>query len=73
MSQTMIAVVGVALLVSAAMWLSLRATTGSDLTVLPLYCRRRVRWWQANSRYVYLACAVAAVAGVAIELGRRVG
>ena len=47
MAQSILPLAAVALLVSAAMWLSLRATTGSDLTVLPAYCRKRVLWWPA--------------------------
>lgn len=70
MSQTMLPLAAVAVLVSVALWLSLRATAGSDLTVLPPYCRKRVQWWQANSRYVYLACALVGVLTVLVELRR---
>lgn len=70
MSQSMLALTGIALLVSSAMWMSLRASTASDLAVLPAYCRKRVLWWQSNSRYVYLACAAVCVVTVLVELHR---
>jgi hypothetical protein len=67
-SQSMLVLAAIALLVSSAMWLSLRATTGADLTVLPGYCRRRVQWWQANSRYVYLLCGTTTAITVVVAL-----
>jgi hypothetical protein len=67
-SQSMLVLAAIALLVSSAMWLSLRATAGADLTVLPGYCCRRVQWWQANSRYVYLLCGTATALTVVVTL-----
>ena len=68
MSQSMLALAGIALLVSSALWLSLRVTTESELVVLPAYCRKRLHWWQANSRYVYLLCAALGGLTVVLEL-----
>jgi hypothetical protein len=44
------------------MWLSLRAVPMSDLDVLPVRCRRRIRWWQLNARWLYVSCAALAAA-----------
>ena len=70
MSQSMLALDGIAVLVATAMWLSLRLSTGLDLAVLPAYCRKRMQWWQANSRYVYLLCAAIGVLTLLLELRR---
>jgi hypothetical protein len=52
----------IAVVVPAAMWLSLRAVPMSDLDVLPVRCRRRIRWWQLNARWLYVSCAALAAA-----------
>lgn len=54
-----------AILIAAVTWLSLRLVPMSELDVLPARCRRRIRWYQVNARWVYLCCAaLAAGAGL---------
>ena len=53
------AVLVTAVVVAAGMW-SLRVVAMSDLDGLPARCRRRIRWWQLNARWVYVCCAVVA-------------
>jgi hypothetical protein len=58
-----LALLGIAAVVAAAMWLTLHAVPMSSLDVLPARCRRRITWWQLNARWVYACCVVLAVAG----------
>ncbi len=55
-----LALLAIAVVVAAAMWLSLRVVPMSELDVLPVRSRRRIRWWQLNARWVYACCAVLA-------------
>jgi hypothetical protein len=57
-----LALLAIAVVVPTAMWLSLRVVPMSDLDVLPVRCRRRIRWWQLNARWLYVGCAVIAAA-----------
>ncbi len=68
MAQIVLALTGLALLVTAGMWASLRIAAVSDLAPLPASCRRRLHWWQVNARIVYVGCAVLAVFCVAVHL-----
>lgn len=66
MTQSMLGLAGTAMLVAAALWLSLRMAATSDLHMLPVSCRRRLTWWRVNSRVVYLLCgALVAAAAIA--------
>ncbi len=55
-----LALLAIAVVVAAAMWLSLRVVPMADLDVLPVRSRRRIRWWQVNARSVYACCLVLA-------------
>jgi hypothetical protein len=68
MSRSLFALIAIAAMVPASLWCSLRTAAASDLTVLPVSCRRRLLWWQRNAHYVYLGsgCLVALVALVQV-------
>jgi hypothetical protein len=51
---------GLAVVVAAAMGLALRAVPRADLNVLPERFRRRITWWQLHVRWIYACCAVVA-------------
>lgn len=68
MMQSMVGLAAIALLVAAAMWLSLRMAATSDLQVLPASCRRRLTWWRVNSRVVYLLCGALVAAALIAQL-----
>jgi hypothetical protein len=68
MPQTMTALTGVALLVSASTWISLRAISTSDLTTLPASCRQRLAWWRVKAWAVYVACGAVAVCAAALYI-----
>jgi hypothetical protein len=70
MSQSITALIAVSVLVSAALWLSLRLGSTADLTVLPLYSRRRLQWWEAHAGYLYTGCALLSAVLVAVQLSR---
>jgi hypothetical protein len=70
MSESLVAVIAIALLVSAAMWLSLRVAATSDLAVLPASCRKRLQWWRLNARNIYLICGALAFATAVLQLQR---
>lgn len=72
MHQSMVALTGIAVLLSAALWLSLHVAATAELAVLPAYCRRRLTWWRLNARGVYLGCAALALVAVAVELAALV-
>jgi len=67
------AVLMIAVLASAGLWLSMRAVGLADVQAvverLPTRLRRRVRWWQGNARHIQMFCLVAAVASVGVALG----
>jgi hypothetical protein len=63
-----LALLAIAVVVAAAMWLSLRVVPMSDLDVLPVRCRRRIRWWQLNAHWIYACCAVLAAGGLLTHL-----
>lgn len=63
-----LALLAIAAVIAAAMWLSLRVVPMSDLDVLPVRCRRRIRWWQVNARWAYACCAVVAVGALLTHL-----
>lgn len=66
MPQTMTVLTGVALLVSASTWISLRAISTADLTTLPVSCRQRLAWWRLKAWAVYLSCGAVAVSTAAL-------
>ncbi|MCW2529154.1 MAG: hypothetical protein JWM76_4014 [Pseudonocardiales bacterium] len=68
MYQTMTALAGLGLLVSASMWLALHAVSSANLAVLPVNCRKRLSWWRVNARGVYLVSAAVALATIALHL-----
>lgn len=68
MYQTFNALAGIGLLVSASMWLSLRAASPANLAVMPMACRRRLHWWQLHSRAVYGSSAALMVAMLAMNV-----
>jgi hypothetical protein len=68
MSQPMFALTAIAVLVAAAMWLSLRSAASSDLGVLPASCRKRLLWWRMNARHVYYICAALALVTVVLQV-----
>lgn len=68
MFNSLLAVVAISLLVSVAMWVSLRIADGADLTVLPASCRKRLEWWRINARNVYAVCAVFVLGTVVLQL-----
>ena len=72
MSESTVAMTGIALLVAATMWFALRMAAAADLHVLPASTRRRLHWWQVNSRLVYLLCAALAAASLAVQLQQSV-
>jgi hypothetical protein len=73
MSRPVLAVLGIAVLISLGLWLSMRAAGLADIEVLPARYRRRVVWWQGNQKHVQLACAVVAVAAACVQIGTSVG
>lgn len=64
----MVAVTGIAVLLSAALWRSLHVAATAELVALAAYCRRRLTWWRLNARGDYPGCAAVTVAAVAMEL-----
>jgi hypothetical protein len=77
MADSMLAVLLLAILVSAGLRVSMRvvmlADVQSALEQLPARIRRRVHWWQVNARYVQLACVLAAAASICTQLGSTIG
>lgn len=73
MSRSAFAVLAIALLISFGLWLSTRAAGLAEVELLPARCRRRVRWWQGNARYVQLGCAAVAVAAACVQIGSAIG
>ena len=68
MSHTASVLIGVAFLVAAGMFATLRIAAASDLAMLPASCRRRLRWWQVNARTLYLGLAALAVLCMAVQV-----
>jgi hypothetical protein len=60
---------GIAVLVSLGLWLSMRAAALADIEILSARYRRRVRWWQGNRWHVQIACGVIALAAAGVQLG----
>ena len=52
-----LALLVLAVVVAAAMWLAVHAVPSGDLDVLPDRFRRRITWWQLHVRWVYACCA----------------
>ena len=73
MSKTALAILALAVLLSAGVWLSERAAGLAEIQLLPSHCRRRVQWWQSNARHVQIACALAACAAAGIEISNLLG
>jgi hypothetical protein len=46
----------------------MRGASLAEVELLPARCRRRVRWWQRNARYVQLSCVLVAVATVCVQV-----
>jgi hypothetical protein len=63
-----LAIFALAALVSLGLWLSMRGASLAEVELLPARCRRRVRWWQRNARYVQLSCVLVAVATVCVQV-----
>ena len=59
-----------AVLLAAAIWITLRGITTSDVPRMPVRCRRRIVWLQHNARWLYACCAAAAVLGAAASLSQ---
>jgi hypothetical protein len=68
MSRTALAIFAIAILISSGLWLSMRAAAVANLDLLPVRNRRRVRWWQQNSRHVQLGLAGLALTSVIVQL-----
>jgi hypothetical protein len=74
MSRSALAILGIAILVSFALWLSMRvAARTTSMELLPVRCRRRIQWWQGNERIVQFGCALVAVSAAAVQLGVSIG
>lgn len=58
----------IAVLIAAAMWVSLHVVPMTDLDALPARCRHRITWWQRNARWMYIACAVLATGSALIRI-----
>jgi hypothetical protein len=56
-----LALLVLAIVVAAAMWLAVHAVPGPDRNALPDRFRRRITWWQLHVRWVYASCALVAV------------
>jgi hypothetical protein len=63
-----LALLTLAVLVAAAMWLSMRVISMSDLEVLPARCRERIMWWHLNVRWLYACCAIIAIGASAMHI-----
>lgn len=65
MSNPAVVIFALTTLVWFGTWLSARAAGLAEIDLLPVCCRQRIRWWQANAGHVQLLCAVlAVVAGI---------
>lgn len=73
MSRSALAILAIAILVSFGLWLSTRAAGLAEIELLPAHCRRRVRWWQGNARYIQLACAIVALGAASVQVSTVVG
>jgi hypothetical protein len=74
MSRSALAILGIALLVSLALWLSMRiAAHSNSMELLPVRCQRRIQWWQGNERIAQLGCALVALSAAALQLGISIG
>ena len=73
MSKTALAILALAILVSAGMWLSVRAAGLAEIQLLPSHYRRRVQWWQSNARHVQFGCAAAVCVAAALQLSTSFG
>lgn len=62
------AVLAMAALVAAALWVTLRLAAVADLAVLPGSSRRHLAWWQGHAGVVYVGCAVAVPVAAAVAL-----
>jgi hypothetical protein len=67
MSRTVVALLGIAVLVWFAEWLSVRAAGHLDLRLLPAHSRRRAQWLRAHSTRIQLGCGAAAVGLLAVQ------
>jgi hypothetical protein len=72
LSRSALTILALATLISFGLWLSIRGASLEEVELLPARCRRRVRWWQRNARYVQLACAVVAAAAVCLQVSEVV-
>ncbi|MGX7678118.1 hypothetical protein ACSMXN_04385 [Jatrophihabitans sp. DSM 45814] len=72
MSESAMAILAGAVLVSLGLWLAMLGARLADVQVLPAHCRRRVRWWQANAIYVQLCCAFVAVLATSVQIGASI-
>ncbi len=73
MSRSALAILGIALVVSLGLWLSMRIAARTSVDVLPARYRRRIQWWQGNERIVQVGCALAAVGAACVQVGISVG
>jgi hypothetical protein len=73
MSRSALALLGIALVVSLGLWLSMRIAARTSVDVLPARYRRRIQWWQGNQRFVQVGCAVVAVSAACMQVGTAVG
>jgi hypothetical protein len=73
MSGSALAILGIAILVSLGLWLSVRAAELANVELLPARSLRRVRWWQGNAKHVHIACAVLALAAACVQITSSVG
>ncbi|HEY3715110.1 MAG TPA: hypothetical protein VGL39_11335 [Jatrophihabitantaceae bacterium] len=55
-----LALLAIAVIAAAAMWLALHVVPRSELNALPIRFRRRITWWHLHVRWVYTCCAVVA-------------
>jgi hypothetical protein len=72
MSRSALAILGIAIVISAGLWLSMRIAASASIDLLPARYRRRLQWWQGNGRTVQFACALVAVAAACVQVGMAV-
>jgi hypothetical protein len=72
MSRSALAIIGIGMVLSLGLWLSMRIASHTRTEMLPARCRRRIQWWQGNERIVQLGCAVAVISGACVQLGTSV-
>ena len=68
MTESTTTVALIAVLLCAAVWLSVRMAAVSDQSLLSMGCRRRMLWFGTHARHLYAGCALVAVAMLVLGL-----